>query len=124
MERRKLAMRLKPAACFIALVLMLLGTAAWADQIILRDGTVYSGKFIRGDSKLVDFRILGKIESFKVSDISQIVFKEPELESSANISPTTPPPPPVRSEPPTVADRPRTQTVNREPSQSVSASAA
>jgi hypothetical protein len=121
-ERRILAMRLKPAACFFLLILMLIGTAAWADQIILRDGTVYSGKFIRGDSKLVDFRILGKIESFKVSDISQIVFKEPELESSANISPATPPPPPVRTEPPSVPDRPRTQTINREPSQSASTS--
>jgi hypothetical protein len=116
MERRKLAMRLKPAACFIASVLMLLGTAAWADQIILRDGTVYSGKFIRGDSKLVDFRILGKIESFKVSDISRIEFKEPEMEASSSMAPATPAPPPVKSEPSVVTDRPRVQTANREPS--------
>ena len=54
-----------------------------ADQIVLKDGTVYSGKFVRGDSNVVEFRILGRVESFKVGDIAQIVFKEPELESSS-----------------------------------------
>jgi hypothetical protein len=65
-----------------AVALFLLGTLAWADQIVLKDGTVYSGKFVRGDSNAVDFRILGRIETFKLADIAQIVFKEPELESS------------------------------------------
>jgi hypothetical protein len=115
LERRKLAMRLKPSVCFIALILVFLGTSVWADQIILKDGTAYSGKFIRGDSKLVDFRILGKIESFRVSDIFRIEFKEPEMESSANVSPATTAPPPVRPAPPVVTERQRTQTLNREP---------
>ena len=48
-------MKLKPPVYLIALLLLLLGTAAWADQIVLRDGTVYSGKFIRGDAKLIDW---------------------------------------------------------------------
>jgi hypothetical protein len=117
-------MRLKPAACFVTFILVLLGTAAWADQIILRDGTVYSGKFIRGDTKIVDFRILGKIESFKVSDIAQILFKEPELESSTSVSPTMPPAPPARREPAVVPDRPMSQAPSRESfPQSASASA-
>jgi len=60
-----------------------LGTIAWADQIVLKDGTVYSGKFVRGDSNTVEFRILGRTESFRISDIAQIVFKEPELDTSA-----------------------------------------
>ena len=66
---------------------MLLSTAAWADQIILKNGTVYSGKFIRGDSKIIEFRVLGRVESFQTAEISQIVFKEPEVESSAKASP-------------------------------------
>ena len=57
-----------------------------ADQIILKDGTAYSGKFIRGDSRTVDFRILGRIESFETKDIAQIVFKEPELTIPADRS--------------------------------------
>lgn len=76
-------MRLKSPVFLIVLALICLGTMAWADQIVLKDGTVYSGKFVRGDANSVDFRILGRIENFKVSDIAQIVFKEPELESSS-----------------------------------------
>jgi hypothetical protein len=76
-------MRLKPPVYVAALALMILGTMAWADQIILKDGTIYSGKFVRGDSKTVDFRILGRVESFKIADVVQIIFKEPELEAPA-----------------------------------------
>jgi hypothetical protein len=102
-----------------AVALLLLGTLAWADQIVLKDGTVYSGKFVRGDSSAVDFRILGRIETFKLADVAQIVFKEPELESSpaSRIRKTPAPPPapaldpqqrplssyPQESEPPRVA---------------------
>jgi hypothetical protein len=80
-EKEKFVMKLKPPAYLIALLLFVLGTAAWADQIILKDGTVYSGKFIRGDAKLIDFRILGRVESFKTTDIANLVFGEPELET-------------------------------------------
>jgi len=51
----------------IALALVCLGTMAWADQNVLKGGTVCSGKFVRGDANSVDFRILGRIESFRVS---------------------------------------------------------
>ena len=88
-------MRLKPAVFLTALALVLLGTAARADQIVLKDGTVYSGKFIRGDSNAVDFRVLGRVESFKISDISRIVFKEPELEPAVPGTHTAEPAQPV-----------------------------
>jgi hypothetical protein len=110
-------MRFRPPVLVIAFILVFLGTAAWADQIVLKDGMVYSGKFIRGDSKIVDFRILGKIESFKVADISQIIFKEPELEATV-----VPPPPPAgppaqtaRTEPPRGDGTLRTQTARQQP---------
>jgi len=85
LKEGRIMMRLKPPVFFVALALVFLGTMAWADQIVLKDGTVYSGKFVRGDANSVDFRILGRIENFKVSDIAQIVFKEPELESAPSI---------------------------------------
>jgi hypothetical protein len=96
-------MRLKRPVCYTALVLILIGSIAWADQIVLKDGTVYSGKFVRGDGNTVDFRILGRIETFKVSNIVQIVFKEPELENSASVrnAAKTPVPPPSTEEPET-----------------------
>jgi hypothetical protein len=75
------------------LILLLPGGIAWADQIILKDGTAYSGKFVRGDANVVEFRILGRIESFKTENIAQIVFKEPELESGAGSRMTKAPAP-------------------------------
>jgi hypothetical protein len=71
MKRRWLA--------YVCLILLLSSTAAWADQIILKNGQRYSGKFVRGDANIVEFRILGRTESFKTSEISQILFQEPEL---------------------------------------------
>ena len=111
-------MRLKPPVYFTVLFLVLLGTAAWADQIILKNGTVYSGKFIRGDSNRIEFRILGRVESFKTTEISQIVFKEPEMDASAKASVPSSTPSPDQPEPSSVEQRPRRQAAQQElPSQ-------
>ncbi|MBN1566964.1 MAG: hypothetical protein JXA73_03900 [Acidobacteria bacterium] len=91
-------MRLKAPAYFAVLAIALLAAAAWADQITLKDGTMYSGRFVRGDSKIIEFRILGRIESFQTAEIAQIVFEEPEAASSGNASSKAPAPVPVRSE--------------------------
>jgi hypothetical protein len=65
------------------LVVALSSATALADQIILRDGKGYSGKFIRGDARVVEFQILGRVESFKTTEVAQIIFKEPELANAA-----------------------------------------
>ena len=91
-------MRQRFTAFLTFAALILLGTAAWADQIVLKDGTVYSGKFIRGDAKIIDFRVLGRIENFKIEDVSQIIFKEPELAAST-AAPSAPAPPSVPAQP-------------------------
>lgn len=109
-------MRLKPPVYFTVLFLVLLGTAAWADQIILKNGTVYSGKFIRGDSNRIEFRILGRVESFKTTEISQIVFKEPEMDASAKASVPSSTPSPDQPAPSSVEERPRRQIAGQEPS--------
>lgn len=93
-------MRVRFPIWMAVLVLLLLAATAWADQIILKDGTVYSGKFVRGDANVVEFRILGRIENFKTANIAQIVFKEPELDSSpSSRTAKAPAPPPVSSAP-------------------------
>lgn len=76
------------------LALLLLATAASADQIILRDGTIYSGTFVRGDSRTVDFRILGRTENFQISDIERIIFSEP-IPVAAEEAPIQAPEPPA-----------------------------
>lgn len=76
----------------VFLAVLLCGATAAADQIILRDGTAYSGQFIRGDSRTVDFRILGRTENFQISDIAQIVFSEPQAASAAPAPAASPAP--------------------------------
>jgi hypothetical protein len=76
------------------LTMLFLSASGWSDQIILKDGTVFSGKFVRGDSKAVDFQVLGRIETFKTTDVDRIVFKDsgssaPSL-TKAPISPAAP----------------------------------
>ncbi len=61
------------------LILFVCSSMAWADQIVLKNGEKYSGRFVRGDDKTVEFRILGRVESFRIADVSQIVFSEPEI---------------------------------------------
>jgi len=93
-------MRFRVTLGSVFLVALLCSVMASADQITLRDGTVYSGQFIRGDSRTVDFRILGRTENFQISDIAQITFTEPEVAAAAPAldqpETYTPEPEPVR----------------------------
>ena len=76
-------MRWKRAIFLAALAVMLTAVFAMADRITLRDGTAYSGEFIRGDSGTIEFRILGRVESFKVADVAGIVFGSKDAEPLA-----------------------------------------
>jgi len=91
-KKGRCIMKFKPIICLVVTALLLLGTVALADQIILKDGTAYSGKFIRGDSRTVDFRILGRSENFQISDIEQIVFENTGIGSDAGASSAGAPP--------------------------------
>ncbi len=93
-------MKFKLCVCLAALAIALLSATALADQIILKDGRIYTGKFVRGDSRVVEFRILSRVESFNISDIDQIVFKEPELQAPANSRSSVPPSAPSQPEQP------------------------
>lgn len=75
-------MKFRPAMGWVFLAVLLMIPTASADQIILRDGTAFSGEFIRGDSRTVDFRILGRTENFQIADIARIVFEEPKAAAS------------------------------------------
>lgn len=77
-------------ASFCLLILVCI-PSLWADQIVLHDGKQYSGKFVRADAKVVEFQILGRIESFKTADVAQIIFKEPELVNAPPARPAATP---------------------------------
>jgi hypothetical protein len=106
--KSKLTLILAPFA------VMLLAAQLLADQIVLKDGRQFSGKFVRADVNIVEFRIFGKVETFKTSDVAQIVFKEPELVSppvrqetvQATPVPTAPPAPVPAEKAPPVATHP------------------
>jgi hypothetical protein len=86
---------MRSKSILLALVLaVLLAPNAWSDQIILKDGQAFSGKFIKGDAYVVEFRILNRVESFKTAEVAQIIFKEPTLEkaTTGTAKGATPPP--------------------------------
>ncbi len=90
---------------FLSLVLAiaLSISSARADQLVLKNGREYSGKFVRGDASVVEFRTGGKIESFKTMDVVQIIFKEPELAqqpAGRGIQAPAPQPPAKQDQPP------------------------
>lgn len=64
---------------FVACLILLWGAKAQADEITLKDGREFSGKLVRADANVIEFRIQGKIESFSISEVARIVFKEPAL---------------------------------------------
>ncbi len=72
-------MKYRWIVCVTLLVFTLSGSVALGDQIVLKDGREFSGKFVRGDANVVEFRVLGRVETFKIADVARIVFKEPEL---------------------------------------------
>ncbi len=82
-------MRQKSLLLGAFLALLLAVPAAWGDEIILKGGRQYSGKFIRGDSNTIVFRILSRDETFSTSDVSEIVFKEPQISSTRSSAATT-----------------------------------
>ena len=83
------------------MMLAMFGTVAFADQIILKNGQSYSGKFLRGDAYVVEFRILDRVASFKTAEVGQIIFQEPEL--------ATPAATPATAKPQTAATQPVVQ---------------
>jgi len=72
-------MRVRPWIFLILMGAFLALPSARGDQLILKNGKEFSGKLVRADSDVVEFRIQGKVETFSAGEVAQIVFKEPEL---------------------------------------------
>ena len=85
-------------------------TPARADQLILKNGKEFSGKFVRANTNLVEFRSGGKVMVYKTIEVSKIIFWDPLLSpatsqpgSKPNVGQTQPP---VRHIPPEAAPVP------------------
>jgi hypothetical protein len=87
----EMEMRWKHGGLLIMAALLFCGMNAWADQIILKDGTAYSGEFVRGDADVIDFLILGRTESFNTADVDRVVFKEKAAAKTTAAAPAAAP---------------------------------
>lgn len=90
-------MRIKSAANLTVLVLLFVSATVWADQIVLKDGTSYSGEFVRGDSNVIEFRILSNVERFSVENVAQIKFKGYQSKPVSAAKSTIPSPAPAKT---------------------------
>jgi hypothetical protein len=98
-----------------SMLVILLVPLAWSDQIVLKNGQGYSGKFIRGDANVVEFRILSRTETFKTADVAQIIFQEPMLDTSAATPARTEPAPAAPPIPAPSSIPPATQVASSQP---------
>ncbi len=94
--------------------ILLVTNFGWADTITFRDGRVVNGSFLGGDARNVRLAIGDRVESYSVSEISNISFEggapaAPPRPSSSVITPPPPPPPRDRFE-----QRERERTANQE----------
>jgi hypothetical protein len=95
-------MKMKAIQAAILAVLILMCVPLMADQLIMKDGKEYTGKLVRADGTVVEFRIGGRVETFKMADVAQIVIKEPEMVNPpiGRTLSNDPPAPSVRQVPP------------------------
>jgi hypothetical protein len=89
-------MRFKSTANLAVFVLLFVCATVWADQIVLKDGTSYSGEFVRGDSTTIEFRVLSNIERFNIDDVSRISFRGAENKTASAVKSTIPSPSPSK----------------------------
>jgi hypothetical protein len=106
-------MRYKSLAYLAAFILLFLGTAVAGDLIVLKDGTSYSGTFVRGDSLSVEFRVLGNVVKFKIEDVAQIRFTETEAKSTTAANASASANTPAKAKASLSPNLPRSQGVNK-----------
>ena len=62
----------------LAILCAALSGAAWADTLIMKDGTSHDGEFVSGTSRVITFRENGEIKRFGIEDIDSLQFGPPD----------------------------------------------
>src|ERR1700732_4014267 len=62
----------------LAILCAALSGVAWADTLIMKDGTSPHGEFVSGTSRVITFRENGEIERFGIEDIDALQFGAPD----------------------------------------------
>ena len=55
-----------------------LSGVAWADTLLMKDGTSHDGEFVSGTSRVITFRENGEIKRFGIEDIDALQFGPPD----------------------------------------------
>jgi hypothetical protein len=55
-----------------------LSGVAWADTLLMKDGTSHDGEFVSGTSRVITFRENGEIKRFGIEDIDTLQFGPPD----------------------------------------------
>ena len=58
----------------LAVLCAALSATAWADTLIMKDGTSHDGQFVSGTSRVITFRENGEIRRFGIDDVDSLQF--------------------------------------------------
>ena len=70
----------------LAILCAALSGTAWADTLIMKDGTSHDGEFVSGTSRVITFRENGEIKRFSIEDIDALQFGPPDQEPRGEAS--------------------------------------
>ena len=86
--------------------MVLLGaTAAWADRLTLKTGTVVNGTYLGGSSRQVRMEVDGQIQSYEVEQVRSIAFGDDQPLSRTTRPASQPTPPPPSQQQPALSPR-------------------
>ncbi len=88
--------------------LFLIASAAWADSLQLKNGSLIKGRYLGGTETEVTFQVGSMTQHYAVADVASITFEQSSTPSTRNEGPQLAPrptPAPVRANP--VASEPR-----------------
>jgi hypothetical protein len=73
----------------LAILCAALSGVAWADTLIMKDGTSHDGEFVSGTSRVITFRENGEIKRFGIEDIDALQFGPPDQGPRSEASQST-----------------------------------
>lgn len=69
------------------LILLGAATAAWADRLTLKSGTVVEGTYLGGTARQIRMDVNGQVENYTVDEVRSISFRDGTTNTSRNASP-------------------------------------
>jgi hypothetical protein len=84
---------IKPRLIFVVGVMFLLSSAAWADSLQLKNGSLIKGHYLGGTESEITFQVGSSTQRYAVADVASITFEESATPSVRNDVPQLAPRP-------------------------------